>query len=154
MAITMILGQAPPAVKQSVPYDTTMLYDWLELVGISKEDAQKQFIFEAVYDKFPGYDDKGGHKKPTFVQFKEYWSRSLEDTFNSCDKVIVLGAVAFNMLRLHFDVNMNKDFCECGNLNGKPFLYLPHPSKRNALLAKTLNTKIKSSLDEFLRKLP
>ena len=32
----LIIGQAPAAVKQEVPYDTTYLYTMLEWIGISK----------------------------------------------------------------------------------------------------------------------
>ena len=75
----LIIGQALPAVKQEYPYDTTMLYDWLNEVGISKEEAQNIFEFDAVYDKFPVFDSKGGHLKPTKDQMEEYYERSLRD---------------------------------------------------------------------------
>lgn len=48
----LIIGQAPPAVNQRVPYDTTLLYDIFEWVGIDKEQAQNMFDFDAVYNKF------------------------------------------------------------------------------------------------------
>jgi len=50
---TLIIGQAPANQKQTYPYDTTQLYDWLNEIGISKEEAQNLFTFDAVYDKFP-----------------------------------------------------------------------------------------------------
>lgn len=40
----LIIGQAPPLQKQDVPYDTTMLYEWLSEIGISKEKAQKSSL--------------------------------------------------------------------------------------------------------------
>lgn len=45
----LIIGQSLPAVAQTVPYDTTLLFDWLEEAGISKEQAINMFEFEAVY---------------------------------------------------------------------------------------------------------
>lgn len=48
----IIIGQAPPAVKQIVPYDTTLLYDMFSWVNISKEQAQELFEFEAMVDFF------------------------------------------------------------------------------------------------------
>ena len=38
----LIIGQAPPAVKQTVPYDTTMLYEMFAWVDISKEQAKEE----------------------------------------------------------------------------------------------------------------
>lgn len=113
----LIIGQAPPFVEQSVPYDTTMLYDWLSEIGISKEEAQQLFVFDAVFDKFPGFDNKGGHKKPSYEQFKEYWERSLKDKVSECMSIIVLGNVAKEYIN---SLNLNKDM-----------LFLIHPSKRN-----------------------
>lgn len=92
----LIIGQAPPNKKQSVPYDTTMLYEILNWVGISKKDAQNIFDFEAVYDKFPGYNDDGGHIVPTKEQMDDYWDRVLEEKIQCSDKVWLLGNVAKN----------------------------------------------------------
>lgn len=113
----LIIGQAPPAVKQGVPYDTTMLYDWLNELGISKGQAQELFDFDAVYDKFPGFDSKGGHLKPSNEQMEEYYDRSLKMKLEACKSVLVLGAVA-------------KKFIETKTID-KPIYFTIHPSKRN-----------------------
>lgn len=90
----LIIGQAPPANKQEVPYDSTMLYSWLKECGISKEESQKMFIFDAVYDKFPGIQLTGGHKIPTRKQMDDYWDRELETKIQGVEKVWLLGNVS------------------------------------------------------------
>ncbi len=94
----LIIGQAPPSPTQiqDAPYSSTMLYDWLKECGISKEESQKMFIFDAVYNKFPGYKPKGGHKPPTLAQMDEYWNRELETKVQGVEKVWLLGNVAAN----------------------------------------------------------
>jgi uracil-DNA glycosylase len=121
---TLIIGQAPPAVKQGVPYDTTMLYDWLNEIGVSKDEAQELFEFDAVYDKFPGFDSVGGHKKPSREQMDEYWDRALEMKVILADKVILLGNVA----KEYFYSKPKSYSC---NLE---VFEMIHPSKRNSYL--------------------
>jgi len=116
----LIIGQAPPAVKQSLPYDTTMLYDWLEELGINKYKAQDMFDFDAVYDKFPGFSDNGGHLKPSKEQMYDYWERGLKQKVDNAKSILVLGSVA-------------KDFLKDRNIN-KPTAFVIHPSKRNTWL--------------------
>ena len=116
----LIIGQAPPAVKQSLPYDTTMLYDWLEELGINKYKAQDIFDFDAVYDKFPGFSDNGGHLKPSKEQMYDYWERGLKQKVDNAKSILVLGSVA-------------KDFLKDRNIN-KPTAFVIHPSKRNTWL--------------------
>jgi len=93
----LVIGQALPAVKQKYPYDTTMFYDWLIECGVSKEKAQEIFDFEAVYNKFPGFAQGGGHKVPTVEQMDEHWPE-LESKLKSSDKVWILGNVAFDYI--------------------------------------------------------
>lgn len=90
----LVIGQAPPAQAQEVPYDTTMMYDWLQELGISKEQAQEMFEWDAVYDKFPGFTWAGQHKIPSKQQMDEYWNRELETKIMSVDKVWLVGRVA------------------------------------------------------------
>ena len=116
----LIIEQAPPAVKQSLPYDTTMLYDWLEELGINKYKAQDMFDFDAVYDKFPGFSDNGGHLKPSKEQMYDYWERGLKQKVDNAKSILVLGSVA-------------KDFLKDRNIN-KPTAFVIHPSKRNTWL--------------------
>lgn len=113
----LIIGQAPPAVIQKLPYDTTMLYEWFEEIGISKEQSQEKFVFDALTDKFPGYLPNGGHKKPSWEMFVEYWICSLRYKVESCKSIIVLGSVA-------------KEYLSYMKID-KPLIFLIHPSKRN-----------------------
>lgn len=113
----LIIGQAPPAVKQTVPYDTTMFYDWLEEIGISKEESLYIFEFEAVYNKFPGYDNNDNHLLPTKNQMEEYWDSTLKYKVEKCKYILCLG-------------NCSKDFIKSKNID-KPIEFLIHPSKRN-----------------------
>jgi len=118
----LIIGQAPPAVKQTTPYDTTMLYEILDWVGITKEKAQDIFEFEAVYNKFPGRDPLiGNHLKPTQEQMELYWEQELEEKIQLADKVILLGNVAKNF------INSKPKTWSCNT----EFLELIHPSRLN-----------------------
>lgn len=114
----LIVGQAPANQKQQYPYDTTQLYNWLTEIGVTKEKAQELFIFDAVYDKFPGFDSKGGHLKPTKEQMDEYWSRSLSKTVDSVDKILLLG-------------NVSKSYFAGKEIKNKEIYTLIHPSTRN-----------------------
>jgi uracil-DNA glycosylase len=136
----LIIGQAPPAVKQTLPYDTTMLYDILSWVGIDKDRAQEMFQFDALVDKFPGFDSRGGHLKPSKDQICEYYSRSLRISIDMADKIILLGAPARGFLR--------PDLINYG-IRGK-YLYLPHPSRRNYNLIMGKKEEITTLLRSFL----
>lgn len=130
-----IIGQALPAITQDYPYSTTMLYDWLEKCGISQEQAQELFLFDAVYNKFPGFDSKGGHKIPSQEQMDEYWPE-LSKKLIGVSKIWILGNVAKNYL------------------NSKPItheiLYTIHPSYRNQALFNKNSTKIINQIKSFL----
>ena len=113
----LIIGQAPPAVKQQVPYDTTMLYDMISWCGITKEQAQCMFEFEAMTDEFPGFGDSG-HKVPSKVRMRQHYDNCLYFKAQHVKGVIVLGNVAKDALTefgFHHD-----NVC-----------YIIHPSKRN-----------------------
>ena len=133
----LIIGQAPPAVQQGVPYDTTMLYDWFNEVGINKEEAQNIFLFDAVYDKFPGFDIKGGHLKPSKIQMEEYYERSLRDKIENCKSILVLG-------------NCAKEFLKTKNID-KPIEYTIHPSKRNSFLYNKGKENVLSKLRKIIK---
>lgn len=118
----LVIGQSLPAVPQEVPYDTTMLFDWLSEVGVSKDEAIEMFEFEAVYGfGFLGYDSKGGHLKPTKHQMKEYWQKVLMNKVENADQVWILGNVA-----KEFFYSMPKTW-SCS----LKVISTIHPSKRN-----------------------
>lgn len=130
----LIIGQAPAAVVQKVPYDTTMLYDWLEEVDITKNQAQEMFIFDAVYNKFPGRG-VNGHNKPTEAQMNEYWP-VLELKIQAADKVWLVGNVAQEWFH-------SKDKTWSCNLK---VLETMHPSKFNL-------TRYREQKEDFIKKL-
>lgn len=110
-----------PLKEQTYPYDTTMLYDWLTLVGINKDQAQKLFEFEAVYNGFPGLNKSGGHKTPTKKQMLEHWENVLQTKVECADKIWLLGSVSKNFIESvpkTWSCNME-------------FLETIHPSRRN-----------------------
>ena len=116
----LIIGQAPPIKKQAIPYDSTMLYDWFSEVGITVDEAQKVFDFEAMTDKIPQVG-ANGHIPPSEVEMAEYFQRVLKEKVSKADKVILLGASPRNFF------NVKKFFTEEGKM-----LSLIHPSKRNS----------------------
>jgi len=136
----LIIGQALPFVKQETPYDTTMLYQWLAEVGITKESAQGIFDFDAVFGSFTGFDANGGHLKPTQEQMDKHWDDTLEIKVQSANKVWVLGNVARDYIA-------TKDKTWGCNTQ---WLYTIHPSKRNFNLYAKNKEKIIQSIKEFL----
>ena len=136
----LIIGQAPGFQKQTVPYDTTMLYDWLNECGVSKEAAQDIFDFEAVSNVFPGFDANGCHLKPSREAMQRHWESALEDKVIGSNKVILLGNAA-----KEFFYSQPKTW-SC-NLD---VLELIHPSKRNYSLYQKNKVAIIDQLKKFL----
>lgn len=137
----LIIGQAPPAVKQIIPYDTTLLYVMLEWINISKNEAQNLFEFDALVDRFPGFDPNGGHLKPKIEDVAKYYESSLKHKIDAAEKIILLGAAA-------------RDFIKPDLLNygiKDKYLYLPHPSKRNYNLIMDKRVCITDLLREFIK---
>lgn len=132
----LIIGQAPPAQEQKVPYDTTMLYDILGWVGITKEQAQDMFEFEAMSPTLRGVKD-GSHLKPLKGEMEGHFFKVLKHKIAAADKVIMVGNVAIK--------NVDK-FCVKYRVPNKPYLRLIHPSRRNY-------SKIMASKEEITEKL-
>lgn len=135
MTKILIIGQAPPAVKQDYPYSTTMLYKWLELCKINKDEAQEMFEFDAIYNKFPGFSESGGHKVPSKKQMDDYWP-ILSEKIKKASKIIVLGKPA-------------KEYLE-SKLENKKVIYLMHPSYRNYYVFTENEDKIINTLNSFI----
>lgn len=136
----LILGQAPPAITQQLPYDTTMLYDWLAEIGVSKERAQQIFEFESCLNFFPGRNNtNSGHKRPTKKQIAEHWI-TVEERLQQASKVIILGGVAAG----YYNTAQRTWSCTL------PELFLIHPSRRNTLRYRENKTEILNSLRAFI----
>jgi len=118
----LIIGQAPPLKEQKIPYDSTLLYTILEWVGISKEQAQDTFEFEAVSNEFPGLNKNNGHKLPSVGDMCIHWHTTLHKKFAEADKVLILGEVArkFIFARMRPRTTLTqRTYC------------MDHPSRRN-----------------------
>lgn len=135
----LVIGQAPPAVKQQYPYDTTMLYDMLSWVGITKQEAQNIFEFEAVCNTFPGFGTNG-HNIPSIEQMNQHWFETLENKVELADKIWILGNVA----KEYFN---NKEKTLSCNIE---VLETIHPSKRNYLRIMKDKEIITRQLKSFL----
>jgi hypothetical protein len=136
----LIIGQAPPAVIQELPYDTTLLYVMFSWVGIDKIKSQELFEFESMSNVFPGHGVKG-HLKPTKDVMQEHYKNTLKGKIEKADKVLILGNVAKEALLEYGIYNLKQT---------KNILCLIHPSKRN--YSKIMNSKneIIKSLNHFL----
>lgn len=132
----LIIGQAPPLKKQTIPYDSTMLYDWFLEIGITKEQVQDVFEFEALTYVFPGTNKNGGHKKPSWKMFNEHWTCSLKEKAENCKSIICLG-------------NASKEYISKMNIE-KPITYLIHPSKRNISLFRKNKESILNALKKAI----
>lgn len=117
----LVIGQAPPAKQQQVPYDTTLFYDWLAEAGISKEDAGRSMVFISVAPTFTGRNKtNSGHKIPLKKVMDCHWPM-VEELLQCADRVIVLGAVAKKLYQSKprtWSCNMREAF-------------ILHPSRRN-----------------------
>lgn len=121
MSKILVIGQAPPAVRQKLPYDTTMFYDWLAAIGIDKNQAQNLFEFDAVYGKFPGRTEDGSHAVPSKEQMDEYWDANLGQKMLDHTKIWIVGNVARDYLVKYREKS----------LLSKDLMFTMHPSKRN-----------------------
>lgn len=136
----LIIGQAPPAKPQEIPYDSTMLYDWLSEIGITKEQAQHLFIFEALVPAFTGRNNtNSGHKRPTKDIVLAHWP-VLESHLHNVDKVILLGAVAAD-----YYTRMPRTWsCTIKEL------FLLHPSRRNLFKFRQNKAETLAQLNHFI----
>lgn len=134
-----MIGQAPPAQEQEIPYDTTMMYEWLQELGITKEQAQDMFEWDAVYDMFTGYNWSGNHKTPTQQQMNDYWERGLKEKVEKADKIWTLGRVAEDFLIDKID-------------DTKEWYSTMHPSTRNRYKYQLCKDNFINGLKDFINK--
>jgi len=138
----LIIGQSPPSpdVVQKVPYDTTMLYEMLSWVGISKDQAQNLFEFEALTDVFPGYAKMSGHKVPSSEAKAIYWDSTLKDKIANHSRIILLGRESQKYVEKRWPEKYND----------KNTLCLIHPSIRNSGKIKEHKEIITNLLKTFI----
>lgn len=134
----LIIGQAPTNQPQKVPYDTTLLYDMLGWVGITKEQAQDMFDFDALVDKFPGLNNDG-HLIPKMSEIQAHYRKVLKPKIQKADKIIVLGRIAEGYIRERESLYPDKEF-----------LYMIHPSRRNYAQVHREKEQIIKKLKQFI----
>lgn len=134
----LVIGQAPPAVKQTYPYDTTYFYEWLSWCNVTKLEAQDRFDFDAMTDKFPGHG-ANGHLLPSESEMLNYFNTVLKQKIENVDKVLILGKVAeYNLSKFLNGLDKNKFCC------------LMHPSRRNTGMIIANKAKIIDSINKLL----
>lgn len=133
----LVIGQAPPAKQQAVPYDSTLLYNWLEEIGITQAQAGQMFEFLAMVDAFPG-SAKNGHKKPKIKDMDRHFFREISPRLKDGTKVILLGSVAGEYFLKYVKSHCYKR------------LYLLHPSRRNLHKFRQNKTQILNDLKNFI----
>jgi len=139
----LIIGQAPPLQTQKVPYDTTLLYDMLSWVNITKEQAQEMFEFEAMSNTLRGVKN-GNHLQPLVGEMRERYYNVLREKIGEANKVILLGNVAkYNCFK--FGINSIKF--------PQNILCLIHPSRRNYNKIMANKEEITNKLKVFLYEL-
>lgn len=118
----------------------------LEWVGISKEQAQDMFEFDAISSEFPGKTKTNGHKKPSKEAIKSHFKNVLERKLIDHDKIILLGRSAID------EIMPDASFFQIAQ-NGLLMDYaliLPHPSRRNYSLIMNRKDRITELLKRFI----
>ena len=136
----LLIGQAPSVQPQTVPYDTTLLYEMLSWANISKEQAQNLFEFEALTDVFPGYAKRSGHKVPSSEAKALYWESTLKEKVANHQRIILLGRESQKYVE-----KMAPD-----KYHSKDTIYLIHPSIRNSGKIKEHKEIITELLKNFI----
>ena len=135
MKRVVFVGQAMPTRKED-NNDWPSLNKWLFNIGLTIEEIRKNFLYTALVDYFPGYNEKGGHKVPTKVEILSERKRLKKTITHFNPNIIVtIGKLSLeNCLELKIS-NLNdyigKSFeTDPYGLLGKKMMIipLPHPS--------------------------
>lgn len=139
----LLIGQAPPIKKQAIPYDSTMLYSWLDEVGVSVEQAQNIFEFEAMTDKVPELVN-GNQKPPSKMEMQHYYNTVLIHKMLVADVIILMGKTPINFFG--YD-----DFFLQIKSEKRTIFTMIHPSKRNITLFRKNREIIIHSFTEAIK---
>ena len=147
MKKVMFVGQAMPAVKRH-PHHWPSLNVWLYNIGLTDNDIQENFMYTALVNYFPGYQEKGGHKVPTKEETAKETER-LKKTIIDFDPEVL---VTIGKLSLSYCLNQKIDKLDRNyigttfNINPYGFLDktilvipLPHPSGASTWIYKEGN---------------
>lgn len=96
----------------------------LEWVGISKEQAQGLFEFEAVSNVFPGSVKNRGHLRPTEEEMTKHWQTTLCRKVEEASGIWIMGRVASKFFYGQFKSSPPSYF-------GHNVIETIHPSRRN-----------------------
>jgi uracil-DNA glycosylase len=132
----VIIGQALPAKEQTLPYDSTMLYDWLAECGVCKQQAQEMFIFTSIGGELRGVKN-GSHLLPLKQQKDTQYTDVVLPLILENKKCILLGNVA-------------QEYVLDRKLKGIQYLSLLHPSKRNYHRYTQNKIQILKELSDFI----
>lgn len=120
MKKVLFVGQAMPAVKRH-PHHWPSLNLWLYSIGLTDDDIQKNFLYTALVNYFPGYQEKGGHKVPTKVETAKERER-LKQTISEFNPEVL---VTIGKLSLSYCLNQKVDKLD-KNYIGKNFTVNPY----------------------------
>lgn len=150
MKRVLFVGQAMPAVKRH-PHHWPSLNLWLYSIGLTDTDIQENFLYTALVNYFPGYQDKGGHKVPTkeeTIKERERLKKAIVDF--KPDILVTIGK-----LSLSYCLNQKIDKLD-KNYIGKTFninpygmleknilvIPLPHPSGASTWIYQKNNKRL------------
>lgn len=88
MVEALFIGQAPPRIKDEIPFGRTQLYRWLATVGISQEEALRDFAYTALVPVFPGMKGRS-HRPPNADEILAHRSELLRRVAEWQPRVIV-----------------------------------------------------------------
>ena len=162
MKKVVFVGQAMPKIKET-DHHWPSLNSWHFSIGITEDQIKSYFLYTALVDYFPGYQEKGGHKVPSRKEIAKEREK-LRNTITDFNPEIV---VTIGKLSLSYCLNKKIENLD-KNYIGKSFLVnpygfldkellvipLPHPSgastwrykEGNQLLLKKALTILKKEL--------
>lgn len=133
--VSCFIGQAPPRIPQSIPFERTRLWEWLSWIGISQEQALREFAFTAMAKDYPG-SRNGAQLPPTPIAMAEHLPFIMDLIKTEKLRVIVpVGTVALRAVMA--DRQMRLEDVIGTRLRARPFgagereydiVPIPHPS--------------------------
>jgi len=148
MKRVIFVGQAMPRVKRN-PHDWPSLNSWLHSIKITDDQIEKNFLYTALVDYFPG-SKNGQHLVPTELEITKERKR-LEKTIKDFgpEIVVTIGKLSLSHC-LQKEVTLLNEFIgksyktDPYNLYGKEILVIPfpHPSGASTWYKKPENRKL------------
>lgn len=114
------VGQAMPNFKAD-PHHWPSLNSWHYSIGITDDQIKNHFLYTALVDYFPGYQEKGGHKVPTKMEVAKERERLRRDVINFNPEILV----TIGKLSLSYCLNQKIDKLD-ENFIGKCFKINPY----------------------------